>query len=114
MSAAAAWSYTSKATHWPRTSRDDWSGVATFGAPVVFACDYSAEAQTLTDARGREFTSRLVIFTERASIKPGDFLLIGASSAADPTQLADAAEVRITGRFADTFDGRAEDFRVVT
>ena len=114
MSSLAAWSYTSKATHWPRASRDDWSDVATFGAPVVFDCDYTAEAKTLRDADGREFVSRLQLHTERAVIQRGDFVMIGASSAADPTQLADAMEVLDVGRYADTFEGRAEDLRVAT
>lgn len=114
MSSLAAWSYTSKATHWSRASRDDWSGVATFGAPAAFDCDYTAEAKTLRDVTGREFVSRLQLFTERSSIKRGDFVMIGVSTAADPTQLADAHEVLDVGRYADTFEGRAEDFRVAT
>lgn len=114
MSAAANWSYTSKATHWPLVSRDDLTGVAVFGAPVEFACDYSAEARTVVDQLGRELTSRLTIFTERSSIARGDFVAIGSSTAADPSTVEGAQEVLLVGRFADTFDGRADDFRVVT
>ena len=114
MSASAAWSYTSTATHWARQSRDDRTGVSAFAAPVTFACDYSSEARTMVDQLGREFTSRLTLHTERSSIARGDFVAIGASSAADPNTVEGAQEVLVVGRFADTFDGKADDYRVVT
>ncbi len=113
MSAAANWSYTAKATVWPYTGRDDWSGVATFGAPVTFDCDYAAESKRRTDDLGVEFTSRLVIYTERADVKQGDMVLIGASSNPDPAA-AGAWEVRLVKRSADTFDRLADDWEIVT
>lgn len=114
MSAAANWSYTSKATHWPLTARDDRTGVATFGAPVVFSCDYKAETRQLKDALGRERTSRLTLYTERSSIVPGDFVAIGSIAALDPNTVEAAQEVLAAGRYADTFDGKADDYEVVT
>lgn len=114
MSNSASWSYTATATHWPRLGVDDWTRRATFGAPVQFPCDYVAEARKLTDDRGEEFVSRQIMFTERASIKRGDFVLIGASSAADPTLLEDAQEVRSVTRYGDTFERAADDYRVAT
>lgn len=113
MSAAASWSYTATATLWPRLARDEWSGAASFGAPEPVACDYSAESKTMRDARGAEFVARQVIFTERADIKPGDMILIGASTATDPLA-AGAEEVRSVTRHADTFDRRADDYMVAT
>lgn len=113
MSAAANWSYTSKATHWPRLSLDDWTRVATYGPPVSFACDYSAEATRMTDADGQEFVTRQVLHTELATIKRGDFVLIGESVVANPVA-AGAFEVRAVTRYADTFDGQADDWKVVT
>lgn len=112
MSAAAAWSYTSTATHWPLTGRDDWSGAKTYGAPVVFACDYSAESVRMTDAAGIEFTTRQIIHTERATIRQGDMVLIGEHTGT-PTA-AGAFEVRAVTRYADTFDGVADDWKVAT
>jgi hypothetical protein len=111
MSAASAWSYTHTATHWPLIGRDDWKGVLTFGAPVAFACDYKAEAKRKTDAKGVEFITTQVFFTERSTIQPGDRLLIGASVSADPIAVG-ALEVRSVARFADTFDSLADDFKV--
>ena len=113
MSAAAAWSMTSKATHWPLLSTDDWTGAKTYGAPVVFACDYSAESVRMADAKGVEFTTRQIIHTERASIKQGDMVLIGESINLDPLA-AGAFEVRAVTRYADTFDGVADDFKIAT
>ena len=112
MSAAARWSHTSTATHWPLTGFDDWTGAKTYGAPVVFACDYSAESLRMTDAKGIEFTSRQILHTERASIKQGDMVLIG-EWVGDPLT-AGAHEVRVVTRFADTFDGLADDWKIAT
>ena len=113
MSAAANWSYTAKATHWPLLGRDDWTGLPTFGAPQVIACDYGAKSERRTDAKGVEFVSRQQLFTEFAGAKPGDFILIGESQAADPVA-AGADEVRAITRYADTFDRAADDFEIVT
>jgi len=114
MSSIASWSYTATATHWPVTGIDDWTRKATFGAPVTFPCDYTAQATKMTDDRGEEFVSRNILFTERSSIKRGDWVLIGASTAADPTTVADAMEVRSVARFADTFERSADDWKVAT
>jgi len=112
MSAASAWSLTSVCTHWALTGRDDWTGALTWGAPVTFACDYKAESKRMTDAQGVEFTSSQIIYTERASIKPGDRVLIGAHTSGP---VADGAwEVKAVKRYADTFDQAADDFEVIT
>jgi len=113
MSAAAVWSYTATATLWALQSRGDWNGALTFAAPVTFLCDYKADAKTRTDARGREYTSRLSIYTERAGIKQGDRVLIGRVTTADPIA-AGALEVRKVLRQADVFDRLADDFEVAT
>lgn len=112
MSSLASWSYTAKATLWPLIAVDDWSRVGTFGPPSVFDCDYKAEAKRMTDAKGVEFTSSQVIYTERPDIKPGDRVLIG-EHAGDPIA-AGAWEVRAVKRDADTFNREADDFQVVT
>lgn len=84
MSASASWSYTAKATHWPLLGRDDWSGQNTYGPPVVFYCDYKAEAVRSADAGGTspqtgvELALRQVLYTEYAAVKQGDYVLITA------------------------------------
>ena len=72
MSASAAWSYTANATHWPQRSRAGWSGALQFDAPVPFKCDYSVTTRRMRDSRGDEFTSNLVLYTERSAIREGD------------------------------------------
>lgn len=114
MSAVASWSYTATATLWPRTGRDGWGGATSFGPPVTFACDYASEARTERDAAGKEFTTRHTLWTERSDIKRGDFVLIGTSTATDPTVVQGAEEVRSVKRSADTFERRADDFAVMT
>jgi len=112
MSSLARWSLTSKATHWPLTGFDDWTGTKTYGAPVVFDCDYSAESVRMTDAKGVEFTSRQIIYTERANIVQGDMVLIGTHTGG-PIE-AKAFEVRAVTRYADTFNNEADDFKIAT
>lgn len=113
MSQPAAWSYTGTATHWAQAGFDDWTGARTWAAPVAFPCDYKAEARTMTDANGQEFVSRQVLYTERATVQPGDMVLIGAHTGTDPVS-AGAAEVRSVTRYADTFDQAADDYMVAT
>jgi len=113
MSSAASWSYTATATVWPLLGRDDWTGALSFGAPVPIACDYSSESKRMTDAAGVEFVTRQIVYTERADIKQGDRLLIGASTEADPVA-AGAFEVRSVTRDGDTFDRVADDYTVAT
>lgn len=113
MSAVASWSYTARATVWPLLGRDDWTGVVSFGPPESFDCDYSAESKRMTDALGVEFTSKQIIFTERADIKQGDMVVIGESVASTP-QAAGAYEVKLIKRDADTFQREADDFQIVT
>lgn len=113
MSSAANWSYTARATHWPKIGRDDWSGVDTFGPPVSFDCDYSAKAERRTDSLGVEFVSSQIIYTERASIQPGDRVMLGELSEANPIA-AGASIVRAVARHADTFERIADDYEVVT
>lgn len=114
MSTLANWSYTSKATHWARLGRDDWTRQASFGPPTVFACDYMAESRKAVDDRGEEFITREVIHTEKSDIRRGDFILIGLSAALDPAALADAHEVRAVTRYADTFENAADDYKAMT
>ena len=113
MSASANWSYTAIATLWPLLGRGDWTGQIAYGAPQSFACDYSADAVRMTDSKGIEFTTRQVIYTERADIKQGDMVLIGESAVLSPIA-AGAFEVRAITRDADTFDRLADDFKIAT
>lgn len=113
MSSLAAWSYTAVATLWPLLGRADWTQEPIYGPPVPFACDYGSQAKVMRDDKGDEFTALLSIYTERAGIKRGDWVLIGASTVADPVA-AGAREVRAVERFADTFERSADDYLIGT
>lgn len=113
MSSAANWSYTAKATLWVLQSRAAWGGGLTFDAPVSIACDYSVESKRATDSKGDEFTTSLILYTERADIKQGDRVALGESSAVDPIA-AGALEVRAIKRDADTHDRVADDYQVMS
>lgn len=111
MSAASAWSFTSKATHWPLVTRGEWGGTLTFGVPAAFDCDYVTELVTERNESGDEFTSSLQLYTEKADIKQGDRVLLGVSELADPLA-AGALHVHRVRRYADTFDKLRDDFEV--
>ncbi len=112
MSSLARWSLTSKATHWPVLSVDGWSRLPVYGSPVVFACDYMAQAKRVTDSKGVEFTSSQVIYCERTQIKPGDMVAIGEHSGTPAG--AQAWLVKAVKVYADTFECVAEDVEVIT
>ena len=113
MSSAANWSYTASATVWHVVSRDDWAGGTLYSPPVVIACDYGAKAEQRTDSAGREFTSRQMVYTEHATAKPGDYVLIGVSTEPDPLA-AGAMEIRSVTRHADTFARLADDYELAS
>jgi len=113
MSSAARWANTAVATLWPLASPSNWTGVATFGAPQQFACDYQGKNMLAQNSAGREFVSRLQIYTERADIKEGDRVLVGATTEPSPTT-AGAFEVKAITRFADTFERKSDDYVVMT
>lgn len=114
MSAAAAWSYTATATIWPWLGRNDRTGVESFGPPGTFACGYSAKAERRTDARGVEFVTRQLIYTERADVKQKDRVLIGDHTGVVDPIAAGALEVRAVERQQDVFDGLADDWEIST
>lgn len=113
MSSAARFSYTAKATIWPLLGRDDQTGKQTFGPPQVFDCDYSADSVRMTDAKGIEFTTRQLLFTEFDSAKQGDRVLLGQVATVDPIA-AGALDVRAVMQWSDTFDRIADDFRIAS
>lgn len=117
-SSVARWSYTATATHWARTGLDDWTRQANFAAPVQFLCDYKIErdvvgAGTMSGGTG-ELSSRMVIYTGRANIRRGDFVLIGDSAALSPIGVDGAREVRSVTQFGDVFERLADDFQLET
>jgi hypothetical protein len=112
MSSLAAWSYTSKATHWPLQVSAAFGATLTFGAPTAFDCDYAADRAIETKERGDEIGSGLRFYTEKADIKPGDRIVLGVSALADPAA-AGALTVQRVLRNADTFERLKDDYEVI-
>lgn len=61
---------------------------------------------------GREIVVKNTIWTEYATAREGDYILIGASTDAAPPDEAD--EIRQIVQFADTFERLADDFALIT
>lgn len=61
---------------------------------------------------GRELVVKNTIWTEYATAREGDYILIGASTDAAPPDEAD--EIRQIVQFADTFERLADDFALIT
>lgn len=111
MSSLSTWSLTHTATYWPITGRGEWDGLPTFGGPVSVSCDYKAETRTAMDALGNEFVSRMTIYTEQ-DIPIGSRVVLREEALPSPPN--DAQEIRAVVRYADTFEGLADDFEVLT
>ena len=111
MSSLSAWSLTHTATYWPIASRHDWDGSAVYGPPIVVPCDYKMDTRTAMDSRGNEFVLRMTVYTE-SDIPIGSRVVLREEATPYPTD--DAQEVRAVVRYADVFDGIADDFEVLT
>ena len=113
MSAAASWSYTATATLWKNLGISDGGDSLGFAAPVEFMCVYEGGVSKRLASLGAEIVVKNTIWSEYSSAASGDYILIGASTNADPLA-AGADEVMQVIRYADTFDRVADDFAIIT
>jgi len=111
MSSLSTWSLTHTVTWWPVQSRSEWDGAIGYGAPVSAPCDYKSQTRTATDSRGSEVVSQMTIYTE-AAIHEGAMCVLRMDASATPPD--DAQRVLSVLRYADTFEGLADDFEVLT
>jgi hypothetical protein len=79
----------------------------------VFKGDYSATSERLVSSAGIDFVAKQNIYTEYASAKVGDMVLIGSSNAADPFSV-NAQEILLILDYGDVFERKAPDYRIVT
>ncbi|OZN61309.1 hypothetical protein CIT29_29370, partial [Klebsiella pneumoniae] len=95
MSSVANWSYTATATIWRRIRDADGSdtdgGGQPYGweAPIAILCDYQGGLSAKIGDLGREIVVKNTIWTESATAREGDYILIGASTDAAPPDEAD-------------------------
>ncbi|HAK3593335.1 TPA: hypothetical protein H1895_003774 [Salmonella enterica] len=116
MSATANWSYTAKATIWRKQTggKDEYGDpISGYATPEVIMVDYEGDLSKRIASIGEEIIVKNTVWTEYALAAAGDYLLIGASTEADPV-VAGADEVRQVIRYADTFERLADDYAILT
>ncbi|MGP1943886.1 hypothetical protein ACTSLL_21620 [Citrobacter freundii] len=116
MSSTANWSYTAKATIWRKQAggKDEYGDpISGYAAPEVIMCDYEGGLSKRIGNLGAEIVVKNTVWSEYALAAAGDYLLIGASTEADPV-VAGADEVRQVIRYADTFERLADDWAIIT
>lgn len=92
---------TQSCTYWAPESPDGIDLPAS--PPVAFTCRWQDKLQRMTDAAGREYVSRAIIYTETELQKDG-WVLRGTSTIADPVDVG-AYRVRDTYRTQDPAGG---------
>jgi len=81
-------------TWWQKTGQSGF-GLSTFEDPIVVKGRWQEQGEMITDTSGKQvFSTAQVFVPSNREIDEGDYVRLGASSAADPTQLADAFEVK--------------------
>lgn len=117
MSSAARWSYTAKATIWPRVGNStDGYNEPIYGAPVTFVCDYGSESKAYRDTVGVEFVSRITIWHEGyPEAKRGDYVAIGEFTDSSPFDVQGSDEVRVIINDGNTLDRSDKpDYKIIT
>ncbi|MBA7998339.1 hypothetical protein I5453_08060 [Citrobacter freundii] len=116
MSSIASWSYTAQATIWRKQNAgtDEFGDpINGYAAPEIIMCDYEGGLSKRIGTLGAEIVVKNTVWMEFALAASGDYLLIGASTEADPV-VAGADEVRQVIRYADTFERVADDYAILT
>lgn len=112
MSNTANWSYANTATVRPFQSVDQWSGETIYGEEYTIACTWTAESQQEREmggqsgARGNEFVSRHIIFTEDPRPQYLDLIQLNGSE--------EWEEIRSRTQWDMSFFGETPDYRLVT
>lgn len=112
MSATANWSYTNKAKVKPFSSIDMVSGATIYGEEFEIACTWEAKSDQVREAggqsgaRGAEFISKHMIYTEDARPKYLDMIQLEGSD--------EWEEIRSVTNWDMSFFGEEPDFLLVT
>ena len=80
------------ATYWEATGVDS-SGDPTFAAAKAIKVRWEERQEVFTNSAGEEGTAAAVIFI-REDMSAGDYILLGASTTADPTTVTDARQIQ--------------------
>jgi hypothetical protein len=93
---------TQTATYWGWSGGDGY-GSRTFLAPVQIDCHWEDAQELFIDKDGRQVVSRAKVFVDR-DLDMGGYLLLGASSEADPRSVSGAFEIRQLAKVAGMGD----------
>lgn len=108
MSLIARWSYKNTATVKPYLGEDLENGGTLYGDPFEIACTWAAESKQMRDAKGAEFVSNYVIWSEDARPKYRDMILLNTE------QLTEWQEIRSHMQWDMSPFGDVPDYRTVT
>ena len=114
MSSTASWSYTNKATVWPLTGTDDWSGQDAYGTPYLIDCTWKGSDKIKRDADGNEFVSKDIYYTESELPKRKDMIAKGDQVATANPVDAGASEIQVVDEFDMSFFGEKPDYSIFT
>lgn len=112
MSSIARWSYKAKAIVRPFVSMDDWTGATIYGDEYEIACNWTAEAEQVREAggqsgaRGVEFISKHIIYTEDPRPKYLDLIAFDGSDGWE--------EIRSITAWDMAMFGDVPDYKLVT
>jgi len=81
-------------TYWGAPSDNGW-GVKTFTTPITMKCRWEDVVEHFINYKGEDQISRACIWVPQ-DVEQGGYLFLGESTAADPTVLDGAYEIRMT------------------
>lgn len=107
MSNTANWSYTNTAKIRPLLGVDKW-GAKTYGPEYDIACTWEAvtDQERQGGANGMELLARYTVYTEVATVKPLDMILLNGQT--------EWQEVRDVLEWDMSFFGETPDYRIMT
>jgi hypothetical protein len=82
-------------TYWAPGAENQFGGKV-YSAPVVIKGRWEDKVENIIDDKGQDTVSKSRIYTQ-TEVKTTGFLLNGVSAVADPTEVADAQEIRTIG-----------------
>lgn len=80
------------ATYWKRTGVDN-SGDPSFDTPKAVKVRWEERTAVFTNAAGEEAQAGAIVFVKE-DMNSGDFLILGTSTTADPTEVSGSREVQ--------------------
>lgn len=89
-------------TYWEPTGSDLF-GKATFSSPVTLSCRWEDIQEQFTDKLGQVTISRSKVYLA-SDINIDGYLFLGTSVASDPTEVAEAEEIRNIKRIPDLYN----------